>query len=184
MGAGWPPRSNDESQTVQQLDDVQAAHADKLDTKHVENEDLGFCNVWVGTIQERQEYMDEPPSRRVKSEEDEWHLMGEDAGITLVYLPFIANDKVEGVDPMKSDFMSTWNFVYTPEEIEQVVALARANFDEGEQQIRRTIRAVYQRKKAQRLQREEQDRELRRRYRLRDIEPGDNVGHWDHFSGN
>ena len=64
--------------------------------------------------------MDEPPSRRIKSAKDEWHLMAPDAGISLIYFPFLANEKVPGVDPMKSDFMSTWNFIYTPEEIESV----------------------------------------------------------------
>jgi phospholipase A2 len=190
MGAGWPPQSNEESQTVQQLDDAQA-DLEKVNqvlagTRDVqgEREDLGFCNVWVGSIQERQEYMDEPPSRRVKSEEDERHLMDEHAGVTLIYLPFIANDKVPGVDPMKSDFMSTWNFVYTPEEIDKVVALARANYEEGKEQTRRTIRAIWQRKKMLRLQRNEQDKEMRLRYRFRDVDGGDGVGHWDHFSGN
>ena len=190
MGAGWPPPSNEESQTVQQLTDAQP-DLEKVNevlagTQHAqgEREALGFCNVWVGTIQERQEYMDEPPSRRVKSEEDEWHLTSEDAGITLIYLPFVANDKVPGVDPMKSEFMSTWNFVYTPEEIDKVVALARANYEEGKEQTRRTIRAVWQRKKTLRLQREENNREMRVRYAFRDVDAGEAAGPWDHFSGN
>ena len=62
-------------------------------------------------MQERQEYMDEPPGRRVKSDEDAWHLMSPEAGISLIYFPFLANEKVPGVDPMKADFMSTWNFI-------------------------------------------------------------------------
>jgi phospholipase A2 len=190
MGAGWPPQSNDQSQTVQQLDDAQATNAEKIDdalaeTQYAkdEQEDLGYCNVWVGTIQERHEYMDEAPSRRVRSEEDEWHLTSENAGITLIYMPFMANEKVPGVDPMKSDFMSTWNFVYTPEEIDKVVELARANFEEGKEQTRRTIRAVWQRKKMLRLQREEQDRELRRQYRFRNVADNEGVEETDQFSG-
>jgi cytosolic phospholipase A2 len=111
--------------------------------------------------------MDEPPSRRVKSEEDETHLMSPEAGITLIYYPFLANKKVPGVDPTTSDFMSTWNFVYTPEEIDKVVALARANFEEGREQTRRTIRAVWERKRKLRLQREQKEREMRHRYRMR-----------------
>lgn len=121
MGAGWPPQSNKDSQTVQQLADAQSANAEKIndvlsDTEYAidEQEDLGYCNVWVGKAQERKEYMDESPSKRIRTEDEDWHLMSEDAGITLIYLPFIDNDKVPGVDPMKSDFMSTWNFVYTP----------------------------------------------------------------------
>ncbi len=119
----------------------------------------------------------------MRSEEDEWHLTSENAGITLIYLPFVANDKVPGVDPMKSDFMSTWNFVYTPEEIDKVVALARANYEEGKEQTRRTIRAVWQRKKKLRLQREEQDGALSRPYQSED-ENSENAGERDQFSGN
>lgn len=174
MGAGWPEPTNEENETVQQLHDAQAAGAgnmnDVLDgTKHLQQpaEDLGYCNVWVGTTQEKQEYMDEPQGTRLKSEDDKWHLMSPDAGITLIYFPFLANDKVPDVDPMKSDFLSTWNFIYTPEEIDKVVALARANYEEGREQTRRTIRAVWERKRAMRLQRAEEDRELRRQYRMR-----------------
>ena len=169
MGAGWPPQQSGQDQTVEQLDEAQLATAEKLDDAlsgtlyaRDEQKDLGYCNVWVGSVQEQQEYMDERQSRRVESQDDEWHLTSEHAGITLVYLPFIANEKVPGVDPMKSDFMSTWNFVYTPEEIDKVVALARANYNEGKEQIQRTVRAIWQRKKTLRLQREEQDRELHR----------------------
>jgi phospholipase A2 len=68
--------------------------------------------------------------------------------------------------------MSTWNFIYTPEEIDQVVFLARANFEEGKEQTKRTVRAVYERKKAKRLQKQEAER-IRKWRHLRD--------HGDHF---
>ena len=174
MGAGWPERSTDEKAAAQQLHDAQAADAAKMNevlesTKYLQQpaEDLGYCNVWVGTTQERQEYMDEPAGKLLKTEDDNWHLMSPDAGIALIYFPFLANNKVPDVDPNTSDFMSTWNFIYTPEEIEKVVALARANYEEGKEQTRRTIRAVWERKRMLRLQREEEDLELRRQYRLR-----------------
>lgn len=174
MGAGWPSKSDGKDQVAAQISEAQAASAGRIndlleDTQYLkrEEDDLGHCTVWVGTMQERQEYMDEPPSRRMKTKEDEWHLMSSDAGITLVYFPFLANEKVQGVDPMTSDFMSTWNFIYTPDEIDKVVALARANFEEGKEQTRRTVRAVWERKKKLRLQREEEEREFRRKVRMR-----------------
>lgn len=174
MGAGWPEQSQEEKETVQQLHDAQASGAGNMQdvlesTAYLQQpaEDLGYCNVWVGTMEKGQEYMDEPPGKRVTSEDDKRHLMSPEAGIALIYFPFLANDKVPGIDPMKSDFLSTWNFIYTPEEIEKVVALARANYEEGKEQTRRTVRAVWERKRALRLQREEEDRELRRQYRLR-----------------
>ncbi|RAK97190.1 putative phospholipase A2 (PlaA) [Aspergillus ibericus CBS 121593] len=61
------------------------------------------------------------------------------------------------IDPDVDDFLSTWNFVYTPEQIDSVVGLAKANFAQGEDQVKRVVRAVYERKKSDRLQREERD---------------------------
>jgi phospholipase A2 len=132
--------------------------------------------------------MEEPASRRLDADDDDAsHLAHPQAGIALVYFPFTANDKVEGVDPLKSDFMSTWNFVYTPEQIGQVVQLARANFKEGEAQTKRTIEAVWRRKRDARLQREREQLEYQRRLRLRRgraalFRNGD-VGQGDQFSG-
>jgi phospholipase A2 len=123
--------------------------------------DLGYCTVWLGTSQERSS--ESPASSKAITDAESWKLMEPDAGIAVVYLPFLQNDKVPGICPGSSDFLSTWNFVYTPEQIEQVVQLARANYNEGREQIRSTVRAVYERKKQLR---EEADRHRQReRYR-------------------
>lgn len=97
-----------------------------------------------------------PPSTRVEIDAD-WKLLAPDAGITVVYFPLLRNPEVEGVDPDTSPFLSTWNFIYTPQEIDKVVALARANFEAGRDQTKRTVRAVYERKKAKRLEAEERE---------------------------
>ena len=55
--------------------------------------------------------------------------------------------------------MSTWNFIYTPEDVDNVVGLAKANFDEGKERTRRVVRAVYERKKRAREEREGKERE-------------------------
>ena len=93
--------------------------------------------------------------------DSDWEISASNAGIAVVYFPFIPNPKIEGVDPNTSEFMSTWNFIYTPEEIEKVVSLARANFNEGKEQTRRTIRAVYERKRMKRLKRDGGQRDKR-----------------------
>ena len=126
----------------------------QLNKDHAEIDDLGYCTVWVGTRQERSS--EPPPPSKVVSSPDTWRLMDPDAGITVVYLPLMANEKVPNVSPKTSDFLSTWNFVYTPEQIDKVVELARANYDEGKDQIRSTIRAVYERKKKLREKAEKQ----------------------------
>lgn len=142
---------------------------------------LGYCTVWVGTTQERS--TEPPPPIKSDSDGDSWRLMEPDAGIAVVYMPFLPNEKVADVDPASSDYMSTWNFTYTPDQVDKVVALAKANYGEGREQIKATVRAVYERKKKLREQREEAVR--RERYR-RLVRRGDvgKLGEWegDHFS--
>ncbi|KAF4983515.1 hypothetical protein F66182_17060 [Fusarium sp. NRRL 66182] len=62
--------------------------------------------------------------------------------------------KPNSINPDVDDFLSTWIFVYTPEQIDSVVGLAKANFAEGEAQVKRVVRGVYERRKRDRLQRE------------------------------
>ncbi|KAK6606780.1 cytosolic phospholipase A2 zeta [Botrytis cinerea] len=202
IGVGWPKSSDSAEKTEQQLDQAQVSTAAEAEAKlekaqeeqatHLErvvsseekprssdaedSRDLGYCTVWVGTTEERVE--EEPPlSKAVK---EDWQLMEPDAGIAVVYLPFLANPKVEGVDPAISDYMSTWNFVYTPDDIDHVVELAKANFAEGKEQIRRTVRAVYERKKRIREERERKEREERFRRKVRLGTVG-KKGEGDHF---
>lgn len=106
---------------------------------------LGYCNVWVGSKHEIQ------PDSRCTSSDTSTKVANPDAGVALVYFPLLPNPQVPGVEPDQTPFLSTWNFVYQPHEIDQVVALARANFKSGQEQTRDVIRAVYERKKAQRL---------------------------------
>lgn len=203
IGVGWPKPSDTAEKTEEQLEEAQASSAAEAEAKleeaqedqavHLEKVasrqeeprsldvedtgDLGYCTVWVGTTEERTE-KDEPPlSKAVK---EDWQLMEPNAGIAVVYLPFLANPKVEGVDPTVSDYMSTWNFVYTPEDIDNVVKLARANFDEGREQLRGTVRAVYERKKRLREEREAKEKEERFRRKVRLGTVG-KKGEGDHF---
>lgn len=116
--------------------------------------DLGYCTVWVGSTQERSS--DPPPPSKAIGGSDTWQLMEPDAGLTVIYLPFLSNDKIPDISPGTTDFLSTWNFIYTPEQIDSVVKLARANYDEGKEQIKSTVRAIYERKKKLREQAEAQ----------------------------
>ena len=187
IGIGWPPEEASTEQTAQELEAAQASSSQEALSKfdaaresqqqqhstattedlppakpsHEQSapSDLTFCNIWIGSTQERSGAADLPPSKRVAPDAD-WNLLatdgdGDDAGIAVIYFPFIPNPAVAGVDPATSEFMSTWNFVYTPEQIDKVVALARANFEEGREQTRRCVRAVYERKRRARMRREE-----------------------------
>ena len=136
---------------------------------------LGPCTVWVGSKAERSLASEPPPSKslewEIPSPEDPlsatFHLMSPDAGIAVIYFPLLPHPDVPGVDPDKSDFLSTWNFIYTPEQVDSVVELARRNFREGEDMTKRTVRAVYERKKKERVEREGREREWFLTKRLR-----------------
>ncbi|KAI0968981.1 acyl transferase/acyl hydrolase/lysophospholipase [Xylaria arbuscula] len=160
----------------------QSSHATQAqyEQSHPEASELGYCTVWVGTTEERSS--SPPPPSKALTNDTAWQLMEPRAGLAVVYLPFLANpDKVEGVDPARSDYMSTWNFLYTPEQIDKVVALARANYAEGKDQIKRCVRAVYERKKKTREEAEEAARRERLRERMRRGAVG-KLGEGDHFS--
>ncbi|KAI2625164.1 cytosolic phospholipase A2 zeta [Xylaria nigripes] len=150
------------------------------DQSHPKDSDLGYCTIWVGSTEERSS--EPPPPSKAVTDDSAWKLTSPHAGLTVIYLPFLANpEKVKGVDPARSDYMSTWNFVYTPEQIDKVVALARANYAEGKDQIKRCVRAVYERKKKIREQAEAEAKDEQYRRLMRRGVVGD-VGDGDHFS--
>ena len=191
MGAGWPPESETSEQIAQELNHAEelAKRTEEMKSstrKQQQSNDLSHCTVWVGPKTEHTTDQEPPPCKRldIGDEAHDTHVMSSDAGIAVIYFPLTANEKVPGVDPQTSDFLSTWNFVYTPEEIESVVSLARANFEEGKEQTRRTIRAVWMRKRDARLEEEKQAREMRKRLRMRKGQPLGTVGvgEGDHFS--
>lgn len=126
-----------------------------------EQQGLGPCNIWIGTKKERTTDEEPPSSKRLSWDDPEdttFCLMEPDATMAVIYFPLLPNDKVPGVHPDKTDYLSTWNFIYKPEQIDQVVELARTNFKTGEEATKRTIRAVYERKKSMRLKKEDQDK--------------------------
>lgn len=134
IGAGWPEPRPDPDVTKMELDAAKATTAQQAAGKVADlreerrgsqpvaansskkasqdetdgqvDSDLGFCNVWVGTTVERTSDEEPPHSKRVDADKD-WLLMEPDSGLTVVYFPFMANAKVEGVDPNTSGFMST-----------------------------------------------------------------------------
>ncbi|KAM3515207.1 hypothetical protein MY11210_001100 [Beauveria gryllotalpidicola] len=174
VGVGWP---QDQTKAVHEMKAAEAHSTAQADAKieqaksdqHQEQKeqsqkasDLGYCTVWIGTTEERTT-KEKAPATRPVSEAEHWRLLDPNAGLAVVYVPFLPNDKVPGVSAAESDFMSTWNFIYTPDNIEDVVRLARANYDEGKAQIRNTVRAVYERKKQLRMKKEERAEEQRLR---------------------
>ncbi|KAJ5780187.1 hypothetical protein N7457_005347 [Penicillium paradoxum] len=216
VGAGWPKEASMEDtekalrepehitndQIAKNLTKARNNSSNKSpgDKKPSSSTDLSYCNVWVGTTEERTSNDEPPPSKRLfdpstdkDQKESDFHLMRPDAGIAVVYFPLIPNPDApdlpskphvrpraaiqsmrqgspqtkdpekplaphpNSIDPDVDDFLSTWNFIYTPEQIDSVVGLAKANFSQGEEQTRRVVRAVYERKKSDRLKKEAQE---------------------------
>ncbi|CAI7678185.1 unnamed protein product [Penicillium manginii] len=218
IGAGWPKQGSSLEETKQALQESQHATEQKANEKMADaqshspshpddstkaaDSDLSYCNVWVGTKEERISEKEPPPSKRLFHPEQtgdhadsEFHLMQPEAGIAVIYFPLIPNPDApdlppvqktrplsavesikqkqnepnakdpepplaphpNSIDPEVDDFLSTWNFIYTPEQIDSVVGLARANFNQGKEQVRRVVRAVYERKKSDRLRKEQED---------------------------
>lgn len=168
MGVGWPkdtsPTENVESLTTAQPTTTKAA-TDKLAiAKDVDpviaKYGLGPCNIWIGTTTERTDPAEpQKPKTIPVTVDDGWHLDPED-GIMLIYLPLLPNEKCPNIIPEKTEFMSTWNFQYTPEQVDAVIDLAGRNFQVGEARIRRAVRAMWLRKKMLRLEREREGRVL------------------------
>ncbi|OKL61926.1 hypothetical protein UA08_03019 [Talaromyces atroroseus] len=179
------------------------SHHDSAAEPTESENDLTYCNVWLGTKQELTAETEPPPSKRLfhpsngDPSTSDFHLMRPDAGIAVIYFPLLPNPsapdytspnrtdrsqianprgstqrevvdpaspkalapKPSSINPDVDDFLSTWNFVYTPEQIDSVVGLAKANFAQGEAQVKRVVRGVYERRKRDRLQREREAKE-------------------------
>ncbi|OJJ47095.1 hypothetical protein ASPZODRAFT_132034 [Penicilliopsis zonata CBS 506.65] len=172
----------------------------------VSDTDLTYCNVWIGKLEERVSEGEPPPSKRLfhpsntNHSDSDFHLMRPDAGIALIYFPFLPNPSAQdlprdssqskqqfpaqsaknpskdstdatqplaprpsSINPDVDDFLSTWNFIYTPEQVDSVIGLAKANYAEGQDQVKRVVRAVYERKKTDRLNREKRALEEKRK---------------------
>lgn len=180
VGVGWPKEQDSLEKTERDLDKSVAAtpaeadmklakaQADQATSEEVGNtphsgkqspeaekvekasKDLGYCTVWVGSTQERSS-SPPPPSKALDASDESWSLLSSPtAGLAVIYLPLLPNPQVPGVNPGTTEYLSTWNFIYGPEQVDAVSSLAKANYDEGKDQIRKCVRAIYERKKRER----------------------------------
>lgn len=103
---------------------------------------LGTCTVFPSSMSETSSQKNEGPAdHRVKP-------------ITVVYFPLIVNKRYDPeFDPQRAEFCSTWNFVYTTEQVAKLTGLAEANWHDNVDQVRQVLRSVWERKRNQRLHR-------------------------------
>jgi phospholipase A2 len=76
--------------------------------------------------------------------------------ITVVYFPLIGNDRYDPeYDPQENDITTTWNFVYSPDQVTKLHGLAETNWNENIDKVRQVLRGVWERKRKLRERQEE-----------------------------
>lgn len=70
---------------------------------------------------------------------------------TMVYMPLLPNERaVPDFDPSTAKFSGSYNLVWTAEQVETLVKVCVANFEDGEGSIKEALHEAWQRKKAER----------------------------------
>lgn len=162
VGAGWPKKDQDEEQEQKQeqesLPVVQGSKKkstaeDKKKEKSSKSKyPLYTCTVFESTSSEttpaNNANTDDTASIKTTYPENT-------NPITLVYFPLIVNDNYDpDFDPQHAEFCSTWNFVYTFEQVEKLHCLAEANVKDNLEKVRKVVKETWKRKRNKRLKRE------------------------------
>ncbi|KAI9488138.1 acyl transferase/acyl hydrolase/lysophospholipase [Zychaea mexicana] len=70
---------------------------------------------------------------------------------TMAYFPLIPNEKYDAeFDPQCAEFCSTWNFVYSAEQVAKLVGLGEANWRDNMDQVKQTLKLIWLKKQRQR----------------------------------
>jgi phospholipase A2 len=137
-GAGWPKRDMSE-----EIKSNEGGESNNPPTTHKYS--LDTCTVFTSSSSETT-----PADAGTKTTYPE-----NTNPITVVYLPLIVNDDYDpDFDPQTAEFCSTWNFVYSPEQVNKLHGLGEANIKQNTDKIREVFRAVWERKRDQRLAQE------------------------------
>jgi cytosolic phospholipase A2 len=76
-------------------------------------------------------------------------VVGQDC--TMVYLPLLPNESaVPGFDPSTAKFSGSYNLVWTPEQVEMMIRTSVANFQAGQDTVRKVLFEAWRKKKAAR----------------------------------
>ncbi|KDQ21728.1 hypothetical protein BOTBODRAFT_168945 [Botryobasidium botryosum FD-172 SS1] len=106
--------------------------------------------VWIGSSKDTS-----GPSRLDEMSEEDLAMRD---GIGIVYMPLIPNEEVPGMDPAD---ISTWRTELQPEETDKLVKLAELNFALGQEKVTKVLRAMWQRNKRERQERERLETEVK-----------------------
>lgn len=69
----------------------------------------------------------------------------------MVYMPLLANERaVPHFNPANSKFSSSYNLIWTPEQVETLMRVCAGNYAQGEPTLRQALREAWERKRAAR----------------------------------
>lgn len=76
-----------------------------------------------------------------------------DRECTMIYMPLLPNERAApGYDPSTASFSGSYNLVWTEDQVEMLVRLCAANFQQGQETVKTTLREAWERKKRERRQ--------------------------------
>ncbi|KAL9552456.1 hypothetical protein MBANPS3_003755 [Mucor bainieri] len=168
VGAGWPRKEAEEAHESEKLeaDPVKVEHQKKPSTatdssKQQQQESqkskyaLDTCTVFASSSSETipSNSDDDDASATTTSYPENVNP------ITLVYFPLIVNENYDPeFDPQTAEFCSTWNFVYSSEQVNKLHGLGEANVKDNLEKVRKVIKETWKRKRDERLKREDLSR--------------------------
>ncbi|CAG8441441.1 8359_t:CDS:10 [Ambispora leptoticha] len=77
-------------------------------------------------------------------------LLG-DRELTLIYMPNLPHKKYPNFDPLHEKVVGTSNFVFQPEDIDNIVGVGEACWDDSLEKVRTVIKSVWEKKRNKRL---------------------------------
>ena len=148
-GAGWPKTKTEEKADAEENEKEKSN--DKSSSK-LPKYALDTCTVFASSSTETtpaKPALDDSASTKTTYPENT-------NPITIVYFPLIINENYDPeFDPQSAEFCSTWNFVYTSEQVNKLHGLTEANVKDNVEKIRKVLKETWQRKREERLKRED-----------------------------
>ncbi|KAF7724212.1 hypothetical protein EC973_001231 [Apophysomyces ossiformis] len=147
VGAGWPKSDMDERAGPESEDSYDGTKRMSEKTKEAKENPypLGPCNIFTSSTTET--------TATGSGKERETTYPERINPITIIYFPLIGNDSYDpDFDPQTAEFCSTWNFVYTADQVSKLSGLAERNMRDNVDQIKSVLRTVWERKRRHRKQ--------------------------------
>ncbi|KAG2204450.1 hypothetical protein INT47_005241 [Mucor saturninus] len=136
-GAGWPKKEPGEEQSPDEKVKSKSKYA------------LNTCTVFESSSSETTPDNNDTASTKTTYPENT-------NPITVVYFPLIVNENYDPeFDPQSAEFCSTWNFVYTSEQVDKLHELAEANIKDNLEKVRKVVKETWLRKRSDRLKKQD-----------------------------